>query len=359
MDVSIRLFVAMLVVGIIGACDRDPGASGADITAPGDAQAEIVSDASDNPRSCELPPDSEVVLPRDDAAHDEAIEWWYWTGHLEDDEGRWYGVQITFFVFAMGPVHAILSNVALSDLEGGVFHRTAKFDMIEPTKMDDGFDFTSGPHRAQGGGGVDSLHAEVDGVVIDLELIDERGPVAQHGDGYHEYLFGGYTFYYSRPSMTASGTLDFPDGIRQVQGGVWFDHQWGDLELATEYGWDWFALNLDDGRELMLFIVHAPEGDTLVGGTLRDPDCVVSEIAPAEVSIEVLGFWESPNTGCTYPSGWQLDVAGLHLTVTPSLLDQEMVAPQDMGKTYWEGAATVDGDVTGRAYVELAGYCSH
>jgi predicted secreted hydrolase len=38
------------------------------------------------------------------------------------------------------------------------------------------------------------------------------------------------------------------------------------------------------------------------------------------------------------------------------MANQEVqVGPQ----TYWEGAALVSGDATGRAYVELAGYCQN
>ena len=46
-------------------------------------------------------------------------------------------------------------------------------------------------------------------------------------------------------------------------------------------------------------------------------------------------------------------VADLTLTVTPLLEDQELETDV---MDYWEGAAVVSGDVTGRAYVELTGY---
>ena len=42
------------------------------------------------------------------------------------------------------------------------------------------------------------------------------------------------------------------------------------------------------------------------------------------------------------------------MTITPVMDDQEMnVFPT----IYWEGAAEVEGDVSGRAFIELTGYC--
>jgi predicted secreted hydrolase len=67
------------------------------------------------------------------------------------------------------------------------------------------------------------------------------------------------------------------------------------------------------------------------------------------------GTWKSPHTGCTYPAGWKVTIQGLSLTITPAVADQELVAPS--APTYWEGAATVTGDATGKGYVELNGFC--
>ncbi|RKZ51303.1 MAG: hypothetical protein DRR08_29435 [Candidatus Parabeggiatoa sp. nov. 2] len=109
----------------------------------------------------------------------------------------------------------------------------------------------------------------------------------------------------------------------------------------------------------MLFNVNATEkddGDILVGSSHSDAQCQVSEIHADEVEITPLGEWTSPHTDCTYPQGWNVRVGDLKLTVTPVMADQEVQAgPQ----TYWEGAALVSGDATGRAYVELAGYCQN
>ena len=60
-----------------------------------------------------------VELPRDDAVHDTPVEWWYWTGHLEDEAGGRYGFQVTFFLFGASGQRASLANVAITDVETG------------------------------------------------------------------------------------------------------------------------------------------------------------------------------------------------------------------------------------------------
>ena len=41
---------------------------------------------------------------------------------------------------------------------------------------------------------------------------------------------------------------------------AWFDHQWGDFISVGGGGWDWFAVNLDDGTDLTLSLVRDADG---------------------------------------------------------------------------------------------------
>ena len=51
---------------------------------------------------------------------------------------------------------------------------------------------------------------------------------------------------------------------RQCTGTAWFDHQWGDFIAVGGGGWDWFAVNLADGSDLMAYLIRAPDGSTAV-----------------------------------------------------------------------------------------------
>ena len=76
------------------------------------------------------------------------------------------------------------------------------------------------------------------------------------------------------PRWRRRGTLTIDgDGARRSTGTAWFDHQWGDFIAVGGGGWDWFAVNLDDGTDLTLSLVRDADGSyPLVYGTLVDAD---------------------------------------------------------------------------------------
>jgi geranylgeranyl pyrophosphate synthase len=174
--------------------------------------------------------------------------------------------------------------------------------------------------------------------------------------------------YASIPRLKVMGTV----GGDPVTGEAWADHQWGGLGwfqgLAptddggwTVLGWDWYAITLDPGIDIML-LVHRDMADRRI----RSQWCLIMEngrmtVSP-DFSLGEPGLWKSPRTGISYPLESEISFPGLdcRLTVTPFSPDQEIPIPGPM-RAVWEGAATVRGTfmgspVTGRARVELCGY---
>jgi predicted secreted hydrolase len=203
------------------------------------------------------------------------------------------------------------------------------------------------------------------GFGVALTLTAVQPPVLHDGDGWVDFgAAGGSYYYYSRPRMSASGTL-VVDGVPvAVTGTAWFDHQWGDFIAVGGGGWDWFAVNLDDGTDLTVSLVRSADGTVaLVYGTLVRADGTSSHLAGDQIGVKVLGHWTSPRTGATYPSGWHVRIsgAGLDLMVTPTLRDQELDTRSTTGVVYWEGSERVSGTsggrhIAGKGYVELTGY---
>jgi len=172
---------------------------------------------------------------------------------------------------------------------------------------------------------------------------------------------GAASFYYSIPWLTARGELR-RDGRRlAVSGAAWLDREWGSGALAEDQeGWDWFALQLDDGSALMFYSLRKRDGtrDPFSAGTWIEADGSARQLAGTEIEIDVLDHWQSPRGG-SYPARWRLRVAalGVDLELRPVLADQEL----DTTPRYWEGAVDVRGrragaELTGRGYVELTGY---
>jgi predicted secreted hydrolase len=201
-------------------------------------------------------------------------------------------------------------------------------------------------------------------VAIDL-LLDPVKPAVLHGDAGFSRKGpepGNASFYYSYTRLDARGTIITATGARTVTGLAWMDHEWSTSALAADQvGWDWFSLQLDDGRELMGFRIRREDGsiEAASSGTLVLSDGTVRRLDRDAFAVTPLGRWTSPRTGAVYPSRWRVRVpnAGLELVVEPLVEDQEMRT----SFVYWEGAVDVRGassgrPVRGRGYVELTGY---
>jgi predicted secreted hydrolase len=151
-----------------------------------------------------------------------------------------------------------------------------------------------------------------------------------------------------------------------VDGEAWFDHQWGDFISVGGGGWDWFAVNLDDGTDLALSLVRDADGTyPLVYGTLVGADGTIRHLPAPAFTVAVTNRWTSPATGAAYPAGWHIAIPAEHLTIelSPSVADQELDTRATTGVVYWEGSQRVSAMRDGRAlggeaYVELTGYAT-
>jgi predicted secreted hydrolase len=233
-----------------------------------------------------------------------------------------------------------------------------------------GFDLALAGWRIRGREGRDTLRAAMPGYGLELSLEAQRPPALHLGDppvfpGLISFGPAGYSYYYSRTRMSVEGTLDVDGEPRRVTGEAWMDHQWGDFLVLGGGGWDWFAGNLRDGRDLTFSVVRDAAGAvTMAYGTLVGADGETRHLPPSALAVEATGWWTSPATQVRYPSGWRVRVPdeGLDLLWTPLLADQELDTRPSTGVIYWEGAVRLEdaagGADVGRGYVELTGYAA-
>jgi predicted secreted hydrolase len=167
--------------------------------------------------------------------------------------------------------------------------------------------------------------------------------------------------------MPTRGTLTIDGRAVEVTGQSWMDHEFGTSFLEdVQAGWDWFSIQLDDGRDLMIFQIRQADGsvDPRSSGTLVEPDGTLTPVTvEGAFRLEPGRAWLSGASGGRYPVEWRVVVPGaaLDLVVTAVLDDQELRAAQPEGLTYWEGAVDARGRVqgravTGRGYLEMTGY---
>jgi predicted secreted hydrolase len=330
----------------------------------------------------------EFRFPEDHGPHPGfRTEWWYYTGNLATREGRRFGFQLTFFRSALAPEkppempvrasawaarQAYLAHFTLTDVAGKRFRSFERWgrgalDLAgaqgDPFRVWVG-DWSSAAGEAPGTPFPMHLRAAQEGVAIDLLLQEGKPPILQGDRGLSRKSAepGNASYYYSLPRMPAAGTVRLGEMSFTVTGAAWMDREWSTSSLGKDQiGWDWFALQLGDGREVMLYRLRRADGgiDPASSGTVIGPAGEVRRLGPADMSITALDPWRSPRSGAVYPSRWRLRIPaeGLDLEVTPRLADQEL----DVSFRYWEGAVAVTGarrgqPVDGQGYVEMTGY---
>jgi predicted secreted hydrolase len=322
-------------------------------------------------------------FPADHGAHpDYQTEWWYWVGQLKSSAGETFGYQLTFFRSALRrpdpKAHSAWSlstlyfaHLAISDPAQG------RFNFRE--KVGRGALGLSGAAVGHLKVWIDNWHAEQIGAVFRLQARDgDTGldlaltplkPPALHGEaGFSRKAAKteAASYYYSIPRLKTEGRLTLGGRVLVVHGESWMDHEFFTGAMAAgEVGWDWFALQLDDHREVMLYLLRHRDGslDPASSGTLIDLRGQTRHLKMTDFHVQATGVWKSPHSGATYPAGWRIAIpgAGLNLTITTTMADQEVRAGTPAQVSYWEGQVKIQGQkegrpLTGHGYVELTGY---
>jgi predicted secreted hydrolase len=321
-------------------------------------------------------------FPRDHYSHDEfRTEWWYYSGWLRAGSGEEYGFQVTFFRSGLAEARAnpsrwaaknlYLAHFAISDISQKsftYFERVNRAALGQAGANEKEFHVWIGDWEVTGDGTAQRLRAKEDGFAVDLNLRSQKGPVMHGKNGVSPKGKGrGHaSHYYSLTHLTTEGTLKVRGKSFPVSGLGWMDHEFGSTELnPDQVGWDWFSLQLDDGTELMLYVIRNADGrpDPYSAGSFVEADGRSVDLRQVDFSVEVLDSWKSPRGKGLYPMKWRLKVprVGLDVTVTPAFPDQELDTAKSTRVIYWEGAAIAEGAfqgrrLTGRGYVEMTGY---
>jgi predicted secreted hydrolase len=210
------------------------------------------------------------------------------------------------------------------------------------------------------------LHASVDGTSIDFSLVAEKAAAVHGHDGISKKgsCDSCASHYYSMTRLRTAGMMSYGGARFSVAGLSWMDHEFGSDELQSgQVGWDWFSIQLDDRRELMLYVLRQKDGSVTPAssGSLINASGAVTYLPLSAFTAVATGSWTSPHTRGVYPMGWRVRVprARVDLTLVPMLLDQEL-ANTVGGVSYWEGSVdvsdTASGKMVGLGYVELTGY---
>lgn len=331
-----------------------------------------------------------ISFPEDHGAHpDFYLEWWYFTGNLENAEGQSFGYQFTTFRNAMAPPDAeayagtapsarsewrsrqlYSAHFAISDPERGIFLSDERYARgaagLGGAKLEAGqLEVWVEDWRMSGPDDLSEVLVEAagDGIEISLTLKPAKPIFLQGDQGFSPKGrdIGQASHYYSVTRLETEGSIVVDGRSESVTGLSWFDREWSTSLLSEDQrGWDWFSLQLDSGEDLMFFRLRSDTQD-YVDGTLVSAGGTGIPLDPSAVELTPTGFWTSPSTDTEYPIAWTLRVPehNLDLTLEATIPNQEL----STRVSYWEGAVRVSGTrdnlpLSGRGFAELTGYGS-
>jgi predicted secreted hydrolase len=329
-------------------------------------------------------------FPRDHFSHPGfQTEWWYYTGNLRAADGQRFGFELTFFRQGLQltaqqiadttpvwrPDQIYLAHLALSDIDSRQFFHTERLNRAGPGLAGASLadqKYWNGNWEAKWISlvtGEQELRAVTDNLDLQIRLRPEKPFVINGENGISRKgpLAGDASHYITCTRMGARGKLRWSHRDFDVTGLAWMDHEFfsegKDEDLA---GWDWFAIQLDNRTELMLYRLRSKSGgDRYSSGTYVDADGRAKYLTASDFKITPLATWRSTNSGASYPVSWKISVPsiGLEVTENTALRNQELYSSGGASPTYWEGAVTYDGasrgtPVRGVGYLEMTGYAS-
>lgn len=319
-------------------------------------------------------------FPQDHGAHpDFRSEWWYLTASLAGGGAvPEYGIQFTVFRQALRPEPVVggpwdatqlyLGHLALTDVPGRRHLHAQRLTRGHPRLAGvraepfrvwlDGWQLAAeGPDLS----GL-ALSAASDAFAVELALTPAK-PIALQGDaGLSAKGPGQASYYYSISRLDVRGRIRLGERRVPVTGSAWLDREWSTSVLGPQLaGWDWLALHLDSGADLMLFRLRRHDGarDPFDQGLWVGADGSARVLDAKRFEMTPLRTWRDP-AGAEWPVQWRVRVASpdgpLMLMVEAALDDQRM----DTLITYWEGLVRVlDGGgrrSIGTGYLEMTGY---
>ena len=347
---------------------------------------QIVSEEDSDLKFAKVARPSQISFPSDHGPHtDFRTEWWYFTGNLLTPDKTHFGYQFTIFRRAVSAEkpdlpsdwstnQIYMAHIALTDPKEGDFYSEERFsrealDMagaqLDPLRvwLDD-WVMEGVPGNCNGCLDI-QIHARAKNFALSLNLTSLK-PAVLHGEnGYSRKGAGpdNASYYYSLTRMGTKGQVVLNEQEFSVSGTSWMDHEWFTSVLdANQAGWNWFSIQLEDGRDIMFFELRRENGDATEffnEGTLVNPQGDWIRLSMQDVKLTKLRTWKSEKSGSEYPVDWKMEIPkhNLSLTLKAVIDNQERI---DSLK-YWEGAINVTEQedskkLVGRGYIEMTGY---
>lgn len=276
----------------------------------------------------------QLAFPEDEGKHSPVawpmtlIEWYAHYAHLTAEDGSRYFLFVTFVTF--DPIEGLLGGKfphVISTLIDVDHAKTYHHRDMARLKQ-----FAAGYADAQSAKGdyfkwkgadkpfqYDLYVAQRDAKVdfsVNLALKMVKPPLAVNGSGYIK-LPKGDSGYYSQTRLQSAGRLTLNGVTKTVSGTQWIDRQWLGASFAgtvLRYSYDWWALQLDNQEEAILFRIWDVKTNTVAMSRLE-----INHADGKRQHVEKFTLTDQA-------SGWRLSApaAGWELKILPACRGQRI-----------------------------------
>ena len=320
-------------------------------------------------------------FPKDHNFHDDfKIEWCYFVGILETEEGETFGYELSFFKGIISEKKIYPVHFAISDFKNKI-HYTSQTLQRESTGL-----ATIKPNLIQSGEyNLEIInkskfklkaYPKMKNFALELDLESPETEILLHGENGYSKKSRKYpnifSYYYSIPKLKTKGFLQLNTKKYKIQNSYsWMDHEWSSeknieqkFDLSSqEIQWDWISIHFEDGSILMCFNFRKNKNENSeTFGTFRDKKGKVTyfERENEILFTPILQEWKSSETKKKYNLNWEIKFLDKTILIEPYINNQEFIALQSTGNIYWEGAikARLKDKINqwnGKGYLELKG----
>ncbi len=304
----------------------------------------------------------EPVTESDFLPHNKyAIEWWYFTGFLNER----FGFEVTFFKVNVPPknfifeplINTCVSHFAIVDVKEEKFSYSERVRQSILMWKENELLLRNGAWILESDGNIYHIYVISKEVSLDLYM-KPTSKMILHGDnGLIKLGNAGDSYYYTYPSMETEGYIKRGGKLFKVNGETWHDHQWGNFKV--EAVWDWFSIRLKNKTYLMAFNLWDAKRKKLViqYASLTKGD-FIKKFDRFDFKVLDKDFLSGKKR---YPEIWELSIGkeDINFIIEAMVKNQEfnsIITPD-----YYEGICKVKGrikeeEIDGIAYVELTGY---
>ncbi len=317
-----------------------------------------------------------IIFPKDESAHNNIVEWWYFNGNMEDENGKQYSYMNCLFKTNPQKInlpfvkkipfkdyyfsHHLVSDIKNKKFESFInpliliskdsFSKENLFINYMTLPAINYINFCIEE--------IDTFKYRVKTNSFDLILTSAKKPLLANESGFLNSGTDYENYYYSLTDLKTEGTINLDGSQIKVKGKSWMDHQWADTPYERKIKWNWFSIQLDNDTQIMCYEFALKNKKIYLANLInKNSQCKYTQ----EVTINPLDkVWTSEKTGAEYPLSWNIQIPSwkVNLNIKPMVENHEMIFSII---NYWEGPIDISGtinnmDINGKGFMELVGY---